>query len=204
MYALDELRRQVAELRRLVHLLWIIGPVAEIDAARRRVRVAYGDPAADPRPTTGWIPWSSERAAGPGDGESEWRPPAVGEVVMVACPEGNAALGVVVRSLPTLAAAPPSADLAVRAWRGADGAEISYDADAHALTAVLPAGGTAALTAPGGVTVTGDLTVTGDVLGGSVADGDGNLGEIRTIYNRHVHTVPPAGVPPGSPVEKMT
>ena len=70
----------------------------------------------------------------------------------------------------------------------------------------------------GDFTITGDLTVTGDAaVGGDLAaDGDvtadGNVtadGEVsdgttlsamRRVFNRHVHTVPPSGVPPGSPI----
>ena len=45
--------------------------------------------------------------------------------------------------------------------RFADGAQIHYDTDAHALQATLPSGGTATITADGGITLNGPLTVNG-------------------------------------------
>jgi phage baseplate assembly protein V len=53
-----------------------------------------------------------------------------------------------------------------------DGASISYNHASHALAVTLPAGGTATIDAPGGMTVNGDVTVNGtvtattDVVGG--------------------------------------
>lgn len=56
----------------------------------------------------------------------------------------------------------------------------------------------------GGLEISGDVTITGDVLvDGSVAasgeleDGSGALGELRDIYNVHIHTV--SGAPTSGP-----
>jgi hypothetical protein len=45
----------------------------------------------------------------------------------------------------------------------ADGAWIGYDPVRHALAVTLPEGGTAALDAPGGLTIHGDVTVNGSL-----------------------------------------
>ena len=44
-----------------------------------------------------------------------------------------------------------------------DGTEIRYDDQAHALTATLASGGTAEVTADGGVTVNANVVINGDV-----------------------------------------
>jgi phage baseplate assembly protein V len=45
----------------------------------------------------------------------------------------------------------------------ADGAKITYDPEASALTAELPAGGTAEIIADGGITLRGDVTIEGSL-----------------------------------------
>ena len=73
----------------------------------------------------------------------------------------------------------------------ADGARIEYDRAAHRLSAVLPAGGAAVLTAPGGVTVTGDVTVTGSVTAsGQITDHRSSMQSMRDTYNAHVNHPP--------------
>ena len=81
-----------------------------------------------------------------------------------------------------------------------DGARIEYDAAAHELKAVLPAGGTAELVADGGVSVTGNVTVAGNVAvtgridatediksDKHVEDEKGTMDEMRGTYNQHSH-----------------
>jgi phage baseplate assembly protein V len=55
-----------------------------------------------------------------------------------------------------------------------DGARVGYDPVAHALTAILPAGGTALIEAPAGVTIRGDVAIEGNVTltGGMTATAD--------------------------------
>lgn len=57
----------------------------------------------------------------------------------------------------------PSDDLNKKIRMFADGCVIAYDIAAHHLSAVLPSGGTAVLTADGGVTVNGDTTINGNL-----------------------------------------
>lgn len=64
----------------------------------------------------------------------------------------------------------PSDDLNKKIRMFADGCVIAYDVAAHHLSAVLPSGGTAVLTADGGVTVNGDTTINGNLqVNGSTA-----------------------------------
>ncbi|KXO86084.1 baseplate assembly protein [Acinetobacter venetianus] len=57
----------------------------------------------------------------------------------------------------------PSDDLNQKIRMFADGCVIAYDVSAHHLSAILPSGGTAVLTADGGVTVNGNTTINGDL-----------------------------------------
>ena len=57
----------------------------------------------------------------------------------------------------------PSDDLNQKIRMFADGCVIAYDVSAHHLSAILPGGGTAVLTADGGVIVNGNTTINGDL-----------------------------------------
>lgn len=57
----------------------------------------------------------------------------------------------------------PSDDLNQKIRMFSDGCVIAYDVSAHHLSAILPGGGTAVLTADGGVTVNGNTTINGDL-----------------------------------------
>ena len=57
----------------------------------------------------------------------------------------------------------PSDDLNQKIRMFADGCVIAYDVSAHYLSAILPSGGTAVLTADGGVIVNGNTTINGDL-----------------------------------------
>ena len=60
--------------------------------------------------------------------------------------------------------AAPAASDTLHVLRFADGAQIHYDTEAHALQATLPSGGTASITADGGITLNGPLTVNGKTM----------------------------------------
>jgi phage baseplate assembly protein V len=80
----------------------------------------------------------------------------VGEQCLVLSPEGIWATGL----LPGLycdAFPAPSDQPDLVCFAFADGAWIGYDPVRHALAVTLPAGGTAALDAPGGLTIHGDV-----------------------------------------------
>lgn len=57
----------------------------------------------------------------------------------------------------------PSDDLNKKIRMFADGCVIAYDVSDHHLSAILPSGGTAVLTADGGVIVNGNTTINGDL-----------------------------------------
>lgn len=129
------------------------GTIAEVDPAAPRVRVETGGL------VTGWLPFFAARAGE----DSEWNPPSLGEQCMVFSPSGDPATGAVLAGLPCDRYPAPDDNPAHhrRAYR--DGAVIEYDTDSHTLSATLPDGGRAHLSAPGGVSIIGDVTITGTV-----------------------------------------
>lgn len=129
-----------------------IGTIAELDIAKGLCRVESGEVVTD------FLPWLAPRA---GD-TTEWSAPAVGEQVIVLSPEGDTRSAVVLRGLYSNAFPAPASVATEHVTRYADGAVIKYDHSSHALSAQLPSGGTATITADGGVTINGPLTVNGD------------------------------------------
>ena len=77
----------------------------------------------------------------------------------------------------------PSDDLNQKIRMFADGCVIAYDIAAHHLSAVLPSGGTAVLTADGGVTVNGDTTINGNlqVNGSTAMTGNNTVGGSQLV-----------------------
>lgn len=130
-----------------------LGTIASVDHGAATCTVASGDI------ITGDLPWIAQRAGH----IRHWCPPGIGEQCLLLCPEGDLDAGLVIVGLYSDACPPPSnsADISLVAYP--DGAQISYDHAAHKLSAVLPSGGTAEITADGGITVTGDVTITGNV-----------------------------------------
>lgn len=99
-----------------------------------------------------------------------WDPPSVGEEVIVLSPSGVLEMGVAIAGFNNQENPSPSDDLnkTIRVFE--DGCIFTYDVASHELTAILPPGGKATLTADGGVTVNGDTTINGNVqVNGSVA-----------------------------------
>ena len=77
----------------------------------------------------------------------------------------------------------PSDDLNKKIRMFADGCVIAYDISAHHLSAFLPSGGTAVLTADGGVTVNGDTTINGNlqVNGSTAMTGNNTVGGSQLV-----------------------
>ena len=77
----------------------------------------------------------------------------------------------------------PSDDLNQKIRMFSDGCVIAYDIAAHHLSAVLPSGGTAVLTADGGVTVNGDTTINGNlqVNGSTAMTGNNTVGGSQLV-----------------------
>ena len=182
----------VSEVQRQLGNLIRIGTVADLDLVSGRCRVRTGEVVTD------FLPWLAPRA---GDC-SEWSVPSVGEQGVVLCPGGDTHGAVFLRGLYSDAMPAPGGGDSLHLVRFPDGAQVRYDHDAHRLQALLPSGGTAEITADGGVTINGPLTVNGDtthngdvdVTGTVTADTD-VLGGGKSLKN-HKHT----GIQPGGGV----
>lgn len=153
---LHETERTLGDIARL-------GTIASVDRATARCTVKIGDAVSGP------IPWLA-RCGAP---FKSWAPPAVGEQVLLICPEGEIAAGIAIPGIVSTANPAPASDEAYSLHFG-DGAIVRYDPGSSALEITLPAGGTLALAAPGGVSITGDVAITGDldVTGAITATGD--------------------------------
>lgn len=161
----SELQRQLSSAIRL-------GTVAELDLAQARCRVDTGDIKSD------FVPWFVPRA---GD-TIEWSAPVVGEQVLLLSPGGDTHGAVALRGLYSDAFPAPESSETRHLTRFPDGAVIEYDHAAHALKATLPGGGTAEITADGGVTINGPLTVNGDteINGDTQINGDADVSGTAT------------------------
>ncbi|WP_260925409.1 phage baseplate assembly protein V [Novosphingobium sp. 9] len=145
------------------------GAIVSVDLKAARCVVRYGDPNdEDGGATTPPIRWFTGRSGK----TRKWSPPSEGEAVILLVPDGQIAAAVALCGVPT-DAFPPAGDTLAELVEYEDGAKIGYDPESHALTAVLPGGGTASIEAPGGVTIKGAVTIEGDVAvsGDVVADG---------------------------------
>jgi phage baseplate assembly protein V len=148
------------EFRRLIVNLIRKGSVFDVDLTTNppTCRVSVGDPddVDNPGLTTNWLPFLSLRAGT----TREWNPPTKGEQVVLLCPMGDPAQGVVLPPVNSDSSPAPSnsPDKHLRVYP--DGATIEYDHAQHALAATLPAGATVLIVAPGSVKVqTKDATV---------------------------------------------
>ncbi|WP_175773531.1 phage baseplate assembly protein V [Paraburkholderia phenazinium] len=143
------------ETRRLLLNLIRKGAIMDVDHSSQppTCRVSSGGL------ETNWLPFISARAGT----TREWNPPTKGEQVVLFCPMGDPAQGVVLCGLNSDDAPAPSnsPDTHTRAYP--DGAIVDYNHAAHSLTANLPAGATVLIVAPGSVTVqTRQATVKAD------------------------------------------
>lgn len=102
--------------------------------------------------------------------DKTWDPPSIGEEVLVFSQCGVLETGIALGGLNNESNPAPSNDLNKNIRIYSDGCFISYDVSTHALEVILPAGGTAELTALGGITINGDTTINGNVqVNGSTA-----------------------------------
>lgn len=88
-----------AELARLIENLLRLGVVADVQLGKPpRVRVQTGGI------TTTWLPWAERRAGR----TRTWNPPTKGEQVLLFCPSGDLANGIVLTGIPSDAIDVPS------------------------------------------------------------------------------------------------
>lgn len=142
-----------------------VGIVSEIDLGEARCKVRYGDPDDEDPGETPFIRWLAMRAGL----TRYWSPPSVGEQVLILSPDGQIGAAIAIAGI-VQDAFPPVGNSEAELIEFGDGARLTYDPQSHALTAILPAGATAEIEAPGGITLRGDVTIEGDVsVTGSVA-----------------------------------
>jgi len=151
-YDLSDIARTLTNLIRT-------GVIAEVDGDKARVQLA-------PNLFTTWLRWITVRA---GNARTWWSP-SIGEQVIVLSPDGDLSKGKILGSIYTLDAPAPETNPLVHATHYPDGAVVRYDAQAHALSAILPSGSTATVkadlvTADAKQTVcTGDVEIKGDLV----------------------------------------
>ncbi|ENW74590.1 TPA: phage baseplate assembly protein V [Acinetobacter baumannii] len=116
--------------------------------------------------------------------DSIWDPPSLDEEVMVISPCGEIGpTSVVFYGLYNNEHPSPSDDLNKKIRVFADGCVIAYDVSAHQLSAILPSGGKAIVTADGGITINGDTTINGNlqVNGSTAMTGNNTIGGSQLV-----------------------
>ncbi|REC94881.1 phage baseplate assembly protein V [Kushneria indalinina] len=162
------------ELARLMQNMIRLGTIAEIDHAAARVRVTTGELLTD------WLPWCETRA-----GQTRtWNPPTEGEQVLLLAPGGELAGAVVLGAINSNTHPAAIDDPNLTRWDMPDGAVIEYDHAGQHLRADLP--GSAAITAPAGVTVTGPVLIEGTlhVTGNIITDSDAVASGISLVNHK--------------------
>ncbi|WP_312680066.1 phage baseplate assembly protein V [Stutzerimonas nitrititolerans] len=176
-------------LRRLANLIRL-GTIAAVDHEAERCTVKTGGLTVPGRP------WLALRAGA----SSDWDPPTVGEQCILLSPSGETAQGIALIGLYSRQRPAPSNSANLRRRTYPDGAVIDYDHATSTLTATLPEGGKAKITATGGLHVIGpiihegDYTQTGNqnVTGTVNVSEDVIAGEISLVNHRT------KGVTPGN------
>lgn len=116
---------QQADISRRLESLIRLGTVAQVDESIARCRIQSGNLLTD------WLPWLAVRA-----GQTKaWNPPTEGEQVILLSPSGETAAGVALVGLYSDANPAPSDSAALHIVVYPNGARITYDHEAGALTA---------------------------------------------------------------------
>lgn len=145
---MDELLYRIAELERRLNN---IVRVATVDMqSGDRVRVVDGSGL-----KTGMLPWLTRRAGN----DRDWWAPESGEQVVLLCPSGDPALGVVLPSIYRASHPAPAEAATVHRIVYQDGAVTEYDRAAHKLEATIP--GDIEATATGTITATAGNRIQG-------------------------------------------
>lgn len=186
----------VAELHRRLDNMLRLGTIAQVDHAKALCRVKSG------AITTGWLPWLSLRAGT----TKRWNPPSTGEQCIVFSPSGELAQGIALVGIYSSSNPAPGSAANLDRTTYPDGAVIEYDAAAHLLRAVLPAGGRVEAIAPAGLDITGDIRHTGNYtqtgnqkITGTVEVSEDVIADGISLVS-HVHgEVMPGGADTGAP-----
>jgi len=179
-----------------------IGTVLSVDLEKARCIVQIGDPESGAIETPA-IRWATGRQSK----TRIWMPPVADEQVIVAFPAGELAAGIVIASIPS-DMFPPAGNSSIDLVSFEDGAILSYDVETTKLVAQLPAGGSIAVTAPGGVlidaqdgvTIDGPVTINGDVsVSGAITASEDVTAEDISL-KEHLHgSVASGSAKTGSP-----
>ncbi|EIZ77776.1 putative baseplate assembly protein V (gpv) [Novosphingobium sp. Rr 2-17] len=168
-----------------------LGTVASVDHGAATCTVEIGDL------VTGDLPWLAARAGN----VRIWSSPSIGEQCAVLCPEGDLANGLVLLGVWSDANPAPSDDPNVVLIEFPDGAVLSYNHATHALSAVLPAGGTGTIDAPGGLTINGPVTINDDVfLKGTLTASEDVIAASISLKGHKHSNVQAGAAQSGSPV----
>lgn len=187
---LNHLLQRLAEVERRLSNMVLIGSIKDADYDRALVKVETG------ALETGWLHWITARASH----DVEYWAPETGEQVLVMCPGGDPESGIVLPALYQHAFPATDHRPTVRRIRFADGADFSYDRQAHALSLRLPDGATTHLISKGGIAIMGDVHITGNITATKdVTDHTRSLQADRDIYHRHTHSSPETGVATSTP-----
>ncbi|AZR93248.1 baseplate assembly protein [Bordetella trematum] len=194
---------EIAELFRLLTNLIRVGTIAQVDLSSRpaKVRVSTG------ALTTDWLQFLALRAGT----STTWDPPTTGEQVLVLCPGGDTAAGIVITGLNSDAIPAPSTSASEHVRLYPDGARVTYDHQAGALTAtgiktIQANASTSAILRCPAITLDGDVTVTGllsyqagmsgkngkgnrTVISGDIIQRDGELSSNGVVLETHTHRV---------------
>lgn len=145
------------DLNGLIGDLVRFGTVTSVDLSAGLAVVEAGDVTSPP------LPWAE--LAG---NFRTWRPPSVGEQIILICPEGDIEGGVILRGLFSNAFAAPADDENHHIY-GADGLTITLTPDGLLITAPSAVSVTGDVIIEGDVTVSGTLTAATDVVGGGIS-----------------------------------
>ncbi|MCZ4281703.1 phage baseplate assembly protein V [Kiloniella laminariae] len=107
----------LTEILRLIENLICYGTVVAADYPSARVKVSIKGRA------TAWLPWSTDRAAH----DRSWDAPEIGEQVLVLCPSGDPANGVIAGTLFRQAAPAPASSVDTTRRVFGDGMVIEHD-----------------------------------------------------------------------------
>lgn len=172
-----------------------IGVIASVDLAAARCTLRIGDPDEEEIETPP-LPWLGGRAGA----TSVWSPPSVDEQAVLLCPEGEVAAGIVLTGV-AYEAFPPAGSGIEEVITFSDGARLAYDPEAHILTAELPGGSTANITADqlnitGNISITGNVAIDGDLnaTGTATADTDVIGGGKSLKSHKHIGVTAGGGV----------
>lgn len=128
----------LVELSRRLENLIRIGTIAEVDYAAARVRVAYGEDEQGQVVKTDWLPWLTRRAGN----DIDWWAPELNEQVLLVCPSGELALGVVLPAIYQNDYPAPANAETIRRVNFGDGSFVEYDRAAHKMTVTNNGGDT--------------------------------------------------------------